>query len=85
MSPTLGPISIVLAADTIATVLASGAAMRHASIAVLTTSLGTLPVYLRPLIERDPCVQLSLQVGNQLGEPTHAAQIFERSQPFLGT
>ena len=54
MSPTFGPISVVLAADTMATVLASSAAMRQASIAVLATSLGGSLMCLCPLIDRDP-------------------------------
>ena len=38
MSPTCGPISILVAADTMATLLASNAAIKLASTAVLTTS-----------------------------------------------
>src|SRR5271167_1717698 len=58
MSPTFGPISMALAADTTATELASKAAIRLASTAVLTISLDArsvgLSVSLRHLMGRHP-------------------------------
>jgi hypothetical protein len=52
MSPTCGPISILVAADTMATLLASNAAIKLASAAVLTTSPVVTLLRQRPIVMR---------------------------------